>query len=263
MSSGSIQESAPCQSKTGRVIRKTGKPSVNPSVKERAIAAKAVPPIPNAAPAIENPIPLPEVESFSRSPTLTTNPVTVTPTISGPCASDAIPLMTPSIMLTAPAVRGTLLATINSPHSLNGSNKKPTRQELLRAIQGDQLALQQHAILLEAYKPTMDAIKLYLDIHGSQSPNFYMTKNKQVAAACQMNGLNDPNATRKQRIAAMTCYEMLMEAIMTGIESGLDKERVKQMMNDAINRAAEFFNLGNKKAVAQRKKSAKKPKGKK
>jgi len=96
MSSGSIQESAPCQSKTGRVIRKTGKPSVNPSVKERAIAAKAVPPIPNAAPAIENPIPLPEVESFSRSPTLTTNPETVTPTISGPCASAAISPMTPS-----------------------------------------------------------------------------------------------------------------------------------------------------------------------
>ena len=78
------------------------------------------------------------------------------------------------------------------------------------------------------------------------------------AAACQMNGLNDPSATRKQRIAAMTCYELLMEAIMTGIESGLGKEQVKQMMNDAINQAAEFFNLGNKKAVAARNKAQRK-----
>ena len=142
--------------------------------------------------------------------------------------------------------------------SLNGANKKPTQQELLRAIQGDELALQLYQITLETYKPAMDAIKLYLEIHGSQSPNFYMTKNKQVAAACQMNGLNDPGASRKQRIAAMTCYEMLMEAIMTGIESGLDKEWVKQMMNDAINRAAEFFNLGNKKAVKAREKAKRK-----
>lgn len=46
-------------------------------------------------------------------------------------------------------------------------------------------------------------MKLYLEIHGSQSPNFYMTRNKQVAAACQMNGVNDPNATRKQRMASL------------------------------------------------------------
>lgn len=128
----------------------------------------------------------------------------------------------------------------------------------MRAIHGDELALQIYQITLETYKPAMDAIKLYLEIFGSQSPNFYMTKNKQVAAACQMNGLNDPDATRKQRLAAMTCYEMIMESIMDGLQSGLGKEQVKQMMNDAINRAAEFFNLGNKKAVAARMKARRK-----
>lgn len=254
----SIPESAPCQSKTGRVIPKTGKPLAKRSAKERAIVAKAAPPIPIAAPAIESRTPLPEVESFSPSPTSTTNQGTANPIIYGPGVNVVTPPMTQNTMPTTPVNPGTSLAITDNRRSLNGVHKKPTRQELLRAIQGDELALRQHAILLEAYKPTMDAIKLYLEIHGSQSPNFYMTKNKQVAAACQMNGLNDPGATRKQRIAAMTCYEMLMEAIMAGIESGLDKERIKEMMNDAINKAAEFFGLGNKQAVKARVKAQRK-----
>lgn len=128
----------------------------------------------------------------------------------------------------------------------------------MKAIRNDELALHLHQLQLEAYKPAMDALKLYLEIFGSQSPNFYMTKNRQIAASCQMNGINDPDATRKQRIAAMACYEMLAEAIMKAIELGLDKEEVKQMMNDAINSATEFFNLGNKKAVKAREKRNKK-----
>ncbi len=128
----------------------------------------------------------------------------------------------------------------------------------MEALHGNELMLQLHQIQLEAYKPVMDALKLYLEIYGSGSPNFYMTKNKQVAAACQMNGVNDPSASRKQRIAAMTCYEMLLDAIVTGLENDLDKERIKEMMNDAINRAAAFFNLGNKKAVAARNKAQRK-----
>lgn len=60
----------------------------------------------------------------------------------------------------------------------------------MRALHGDELGLQLHQITLEAYKPAMDAMKLYLEIHGSGSPNFYMTRNKQVAAACQMSVIN-------------------------------------------------------------------------
>ena len=255
----SIPESAPCQSKIGRSTRRTGKKSAALSATNgRGIVAKAVPHIPTAAPETANPIQSPEAGLSLPSPTLTTILPTATKTTCGPGASDATCDMTPPTTQPLDSVPVTSLATINSRHSLSGANKKPTRQELLRAIQGDELALQLYQITLETYKPAMDAIKLYLEIHGSQSPNFYMTKNKQVSAACQMNGLNDPNATRKQRIAAMTCYELLMEAIMTGLELSLDKEQVKQRMNDAISRAAEFFNLGNKKAVAARNKAGRK-----
>jgi hypothetical protein len=166
--------------------------------------------------------------------------------------------MTPCIMPKAESAGRALSAITDSPRSLSGKNKTPTRQELLAAIQGDELALQLHHITLEAYKPAMDAIKKYLEIFGSQSPNFYMTKNKQVIAACQMQGINDPTATRKQRIAAAACYEMLLDAILRSFELGLKKEEVKKAMNDAINSAAEFFGLGNKKAVAQREKAKRK-----
>lgn len=115
------------------------------------------------------------------------------------------------------------------------------------------MALGLYQIQLEAYKPAMDACKRYLEIYGSGSPNFYRTRNMQVAAVCQMNGMNDPTATRKQRLAAATCYEMIFESIMRGLEMGLDKEQVKKMMNDAINSAGVFFGLGNKKAVKARK----------
>ena len=47
----------------------------------------------------------------------------------------------------------------------------------------------------------------------------------------------------------------LTVAIMKAIELGLDKEEVKQMMNDAINSATAFFNLGNKTAVRAREKA--------
>ena len=165
--------------------------------------------------------------------------------------------MTQNIMPKPDTVLAPSPTIFGNQRSLRGANQRPTRNELMRAIQGDELALQLHQITLEAYKPAMNAIKVYIEIFGSSSPNFYMTKNKQVAAACQMNGLNDPNATRKQRLAAATCYEMICEAIMQSLEAGLDKEQVKQTMNDAIERAAAFFGLGKKKAVKARTKKVK------
>lgn len=134
------------------------------------------------------------------------------------------------------------------------SLSKPTQKDLMSVIRHDELQLHIHQLQLEAYKPAMDALKLYLDIYGSGSPNFYRTKNIQVAKTCQMNGLNDPTATRKQRLAAITCYEMIYETINRSLELGLDKEQVKQLMNEAIHNAGEFFNLGNKRSVAARNK---------
>jgi hypothetical protein len=144
-------------------------------------------------------------------------------------------------------------STTGSPRSLVG---RKSNQQLMRHYQqtGDELQLHLKCMTLEAYKPAMDALKLYLEIHGSQSPNFYMTRNKQVMAACQMNGINDLNATRKQRLAAITCYEMIHEAIMLCLELGLGKEETKKELNDAVAKAAEFFGLGNKKTVKARNK---------
>lgn len=222
---------------------------------EPEIAVKEVPPIPIVVPETANPILLPGVELSSLSPTSITILPIVTPTISVLGVSDVISLTTPNITQTPEENQVACVSTTGNRRSLVG--KKPTHRELMNVIRHDELLLQIHQIQLEAYKPAMDALKRYLEIFGSQSPNFYRTKNIQVAAACQMNGLNDPSATRKQRIAAMTCYEMIYETIMRCLEMGFDKEQVKQAVNDAINQAAEFFGLGNKKAVAARNKAAK------
>ena len=53
----------------------------------------------------------------------------------------------------------------------------------------------------------------------------------------------------------MPSFLRLLDAIVTGLENDLDKERIKEMMNSAINKAAEFFNLGNKKMVKAREKA--------
>lgn len=222
---------------------------------EQEIAVKEAPPIPTVVPEMANHILLPEAELSSLSPTSITILPIVTPTISVLGVSDATLPMMPNIMQTPEENQEASESTTGNRRSLVG--KKPTHRELMNVIRHDELLLQIHQMQLEAYKPAMDALKRYLEIFGSQSPNFYMTKNKQVAAACQMNGLNDPSASRKQRIAAMTCYEMIYETIMRCLEMGFDKEQVKQAMNDAINRAAEFFGLGNKKAVAARAKTNK------
>jgi hypothetical protein len=257
MSSESIQEDGTCRSKTGHVTRKTGKKSANLSENGPEIVVKAVPLILTAAPEIKNSTPLPGVGLSLPSPTLTTNPATVTPTTCGHGVSDATPPMTPSTMPIPAENPAVSVNTTDNRRSLVGKTKKPTHGDLMRVIRHDELQLHLHQMKLDNYKPAMDAMKRYLEIFGSQSPNFYMTKNKQVIAACQMNGLNDPNATRKQVLAATTCYEMLYETIMRCMEMGLDKEQVKQEMNDAINKAAEFFGLGNKKAVAARNKKRK------
>ena len=145
---------------------------------------------------------------------------------------------------------------------MNG-RKAPSRQDLIAALRGNELGLQLAQIQFEHYKPAMDAMKLYLDVYGSSSPNLYRTKNKQIAAACQMSGVNDPTATRKQRLAAITCYEMIHEAVIRCLELGLDKKEAKKALNDAIEQAAEFFGLGNKKTVqARNNKSKGKGKGK-
>lgn len=106
---------------------------------------------------------------------------------------------------------------------------------------------------LDAYRPAMDALKAYLVIHGSSSPNLYRTRNKQILAACQIASPND--ATPKQILAAVTCYQKMEEAILFGLEHHLDKEDLKRLINEAIASAAAFFGLGNQKAIQRRTKA--------
>lgn len=94
MNHESIQESAPCPSKTGRVIHQTGEKSVIQSANEPTITVKEVLNTPTAGQKTDILIPLPEVALSLPSPTLTTNPETVTPAISAACASAAISPMT-------------------------------------------------------------------------------------------------------------------------------------------------------------------------
>ena len=105
---------------------------------------------------------------------------------------------------------------------------------------------------LDAYKPAMDALKAYLVIHGSSSPNLYRTRNKQVLAACQKASAND--ATPRQILAVATCYQKKEEAIQFGLEHQQDKEDIKRLINEAIENAAAFFGLGNKQTIKARSK---------
>lgn len=249
-----------CPSKTGHFTQETGEKSVSQFVNVLETVVKEVQPIQTAERSTEEDIHLQAVESFLRLPTSTIIQPTVIQKIYEPGANDVISPMTPSIMQTQEEKQEVSASTTSNRRSLVWKSKNPTHKDLMNVIRHDELQLQIHQMQLEAYKPAMDALKRYLEIFGSQSPNFYMTKNKQISAACQMNGINDPTATRKQRIAAMTCYEMIYETIMRCLELGFDKEQVKQAMNEAINKAAEFFGLGNKRAVSARNKQPRKTK---
>ena len=221
----------PCPSKTDHAIRQTGRKSAAPSANVLATAAKAAPPIQTAGPETMSFTQLPASASCSPSPTSITPQKTAIPATSAPGASDATPPMTPH---TTPAPADKPVpspATTDSRRCSNGAI------ELLR---------------LDAYKPAMDALKAYLVIHGSSSPNLYRTRNKQVLAACQIASASD--ATPRQVLAVATCYQKMEEAILFGLEHQLDREDIKRLINEAIESAAAFFGLGNKQAVKARSK---------
>jgi hypothetical protein len=134
MSSESIQEDGTCRSKTGHVTRKTGKKSANLSENGPEIVVKAVPLILTAAPEIKNSTPLPGVGLSLPSPTLTTNPATVTPTTCGHGVSDATPPMTPSTMPIPAENPAVSVNTTDNRRSLVGKTKKPTHGDLMRVI---------------------------------------------------------------------------------------------------------------------------------
>ena len=62
-----------------------------------------------------------------------------------------------------------------------------------------------------------------------------------------MNGINDPDATRRQRIAALTMYEDIAEVHNRAIELQMDKEDMKAWRNARLTKTALFHGLGTKK----------------
>lgn len=130
---------------------------------------------------------------------------------------------------------------IANTSSLNGTNKG------LQESQVEHSAIAQIRLFRkEEYPIAMDAIKLFLDIHGSSSPNYYRTINKQIAAHCQMQGVHDINATSDQQLCHLVMTHKVGRAIKTSIELGLPKDKIKQQKDYAIEQTAQFFGLGKK-----------------
>lgn len=135
-----IEDSGSCQSKIGRGIRQTGKKSADKFVSsEQGAAAKEAQPTQTVEPKTDSLTPSPGAESFLPSPTLTTSQETATQKTCAHGASDAIPPMTPSTMPKPDSEQKALESITGNRLCLVGKSKKPTRQDLIRAIGGDEL----------------------------------------------------------------------------------------------------------------------------
>ena len=248
MTDSSIPESAPCPSKTGRATRKTGRKSAAPSLTAPAIAAKAAPPIPTAAPATMNLTPLPEVASSSPSPTSTTSPNTATPPTSAPGASDATLPMTGNTTPEPEEKPDHSRVTIDNPPCSSGKKTALTRRQLKKQLSNKPEDLFILQVTAETYRPAMDSTKASVEVYGSSAkPSLYCALNKQVAAKCQMNGINDPAANRRQRIAALTMLEDIYEVHTDTLQGKISRERMNEIRNERMTRTALFHGLGTKK----------------
>jgi len=248
MTDSIISESAPCPSKTGHATRKTGRKSVAPSSNEPVTAAKAVPPIPTAAPATTNPTRLPEAASCSPSLTSTTFPSAASPPTCAPGASAATSLTTGDTMPEPEEKPAPLFATTGNPACLHGKKTALTRRQLKKQLSNKPEDLFLLQVTAETYRPAMDSIKAILEVYGSSAkPSLYVALNKQVSAKCQMNGINDPSAHRRQRIAALTMFEDIYEVHIDTLEGKISRERMNEIRNERLTRTALFHGLGTKK----------------
>lgn len=250
-----VAESAPCPSKTGRSIRKTGEKSAAPSSTAPATAAKAAPPIPTVAPETANLTPLPAAASRSPLPTSTTSPKTAIPPTSAPGANAATSLMTETTTPEPEEKPAHSRATTGNPACLHGKKTALTRHQLKKQLSNKPEDLFLLQVTAETYRPAMDSIKAILEVYGSSAkPSLYVVLNKQVSAKCQMNGINDPSANRRQRIAALTMFEDIYEVHIDTLEGKISRERMNEIRNERLTRTALFHGLGTKKD--QRRKSA-------
>lgn len=196
MSDKSISE---CQSKIDPGIPKTGRKSVNQSGKEPQTVAKEAPPTLDAAPKTESLTPSQEAPLCSPSRTLTTTPKTASRKTSGRCASGATSPTTPDIMQKQESDARALSVTTSNRRSLVGKNKSAERsKELQRVLRNDESQMTLYQIQLEQWKPFNDRVKASVEIWGSSAKckgGEHTVRAKQIAAAAQASGLNDPYAS--------------------------------------------------------------------
>lgn len=255
MSDKSISE---CQSKIDPGIPKTGRKSVNQSGKEPQTVAKEAPPTLDAAPKTESLTPSQEAPLCSPSRTLTTTPKTASRKTSGRCASGATSPTTPDIMQKQESDARALSVTTSNRRSLVGKNKSAERsKELQRVLRNDESQMTLYQIQLEQWKPFNDRVKASVEIWGSSAKckgGEHTVRAKQIAAAAQASGLNDPYASPGQRLMMATALYKGQETYDFAFQQGLDKTEWKKQWGDMLGSVAEFFGLGNKKAVAARNK---------
>lgn len=260
MSSESIadDEGKPCPSKTGAATRRTGKKSVGKSENGPETDVKESRNIPTAGPKTGSHTPLPEVALSLPSPILTMSQATAIPETSVVYASDAISPMTPNIMQEPEKDELVLSATTANPRSLNGKNKSAKRsKELQRVLRNDESQMTLYQIQLEQWKPFNDRVKASVEIWGSSAKckgGEHTVRAKQIAAAAQASGLNDPYASPGQRLMMATALYKGQETYDFAFQHGLDKTEWKNQWRETLRSVAEFFGLGNKKAVAARNK---------
>lgn len=111
----------------------------------------------------------------------------------------------------------------------------------------DDLLLMQ--LTAESYRPAMDSIKRVVAKYGNgaQVP-LYTALNKQVAAKAGLSdGINDLNATRRQRLCVATQFEDIYDVHTMACDANLPKDEMKRLRNERLTKTALFFGLGTKK----------------
>lgn len=130
---------------------------------------------------------------------------------------------------------------IANTSSSSGTNKG------LQESKSEKYAIEQIRLFRrDEYPIETDAIKLFLAIYGSSSPNYYTTIHRQINAHCQMQSVNDVNATSDQQLCHLVMTHKVGRAIKMGIELSLPKDEIKKQKDYAIEQTARFFGLGKK-----------------
>lgn len=113
------------------------------------------------------------------------------------------------------------------------------------SVQGKEIAYVREQGI-ESFREAMDSVKKYLERFDTSSPNLYVTRNKQILAACQMTSVMDYSSSLMQRVAYAACMVRVATTMNDGLESGLEKEEIKIKISKVIEETAGMFGLHKK-----------------